>query len=466
MRTGQTAMPAIEGDRIVTLSRIGNALLLGGGLALAALLGYVLWIDPLRNGSDGRLPGTVEVAVVVPLRDDWHSFRQGILACSRDGLVRMVRETPSAVTVATRGSDRPIRFGWVPARGAIETENRVGELVRGPAPPAAFVGSANTALTVALARGIEANSPGSSGPVLLVPWATATLSRPGDALPLLRIVPDRTFRFCPNNDRLAELVVGCVLEQEPAGPPSGVLVVEDPADPYSVDLAGAFGRAIRQAAPGVELTRKAETLASPGLVETPGPGDERCAARLWERVKQAPDGRATWLVLPLQGAPIRRILTALQRQAPPGATPPLRVLCGDGIGATSMRDFAPRIQSFSVWCPSWDGLTGVEGRAEMPGAALVPAEVVAALAAAVDRASPGPDGLRDALAALDLKAGDPLTLGRSLAFTPEGERRSADLGHVLAVLPGTGRVAAYSKRDDGAWSGPVELPALPLLAQP
>jgi hypothetical protein len=210
---------------------------------------------------------------------------------------------------------------------------------------------------------------------------------------------------------------------------------------------------------------RAETLSSPGLIQTPGPADERCAARIWERVRAAPPGRATWLVLPLQGPPIRRILTALERQAPSGEVPPLHVLCGDGIGLTALRDFAS-IRGFSVWCPSWDGLPGVEGRAEMPGDALVPAEVVAALAAAVDRAPPGPDGLRDALATLDLKADDPATLGRSLAFDRSGERRSVDLGHVLAVLPGEGRVVAFAPGPGGRWNGPVQVPALPLLAQP
>ena len=44
----------------------------------------------------------------------------------------------------------------------------------------------------------------------------------------------------------------------------------------------------------------------------------------------------------------------------------------------------------------------------------------------------------------------PGAFGRSLAFDPDGERRGADLGHVLAILPGADRVLAYGPASGAA----------------
>lgn len=446
---------------------LGSALLLVGGLALIGLMAYTLLIDGNPVAADRRSSGRLEVAVVLPTRDDWHQVRQGILGCVRREVVRLARETPDALTVQTPRTARSLRFAWVRAPGPAETRKVVDHLLTMRHPPQAVIGSVNTSLTAALAAGLrDGGGARPGGPVLLMPWATSTLAPAGpmrEPVPLLTIDAGRTFRFCPDNPRLARLVVDCVLASAAAPPPHLAVIVEDPADPYSNDLSAAFVEAIRRAAPAAALEKGEETVSSPDMGETPGSADDLLAARLWRRAREAPSGAPTWLVLPLQGPPIRRIVTALDRRTP--AEPPaLHVLCGDGVGLTSLRDFA-RFKGLSVWCASAETPPDDEAVGLPPGA-LVPAEVVAALAAAVERADDAIDGLRTALASIQLAADDPRALGRSLAFDPSGQRRDAELGRVLAVRPGGDGVVSYTPQADGRWDGPDEVPDAPPVQGP
>ncbi len=80
--------------------RIGNGLLLVGGLALAALMAYTLSLDIEGTGWVGP-SGAADVAVVLPDRANWHDFRKGIWTCDRQGLVHVVRDETDAITVET-----------------------------------------------------------------------------------------------------------------------------------------------------------------------------------------------------------------------------------------------------------------------------------------------------------------------------------------------------------------------------
>jgi hypothetical protein len=119
----------------------------------------------------------------------------------------------------------------------------------------------------------------------------------------------------------------------------------------------------------------------------------------------------------------------------------LHVLCGDGIGRTTLDTLAGRC-TLPVWCVSSGTLPEDQGQPADLGASQIPAEIIAALARVLDQPGPPPD-LASALAELDLSAEDPAAFGRSLAFEPSGERRAADLGHVLAIVPGRSEVLAF-----------------------
>jgi hypothetical protein len=121
----------------------------------------------------------------------------------------------------------------------------------------------------------------------------------------------------------------------------------------------------------------------------------------------------------------------------------LQVLCGDGIGRTTLATLAGRC-TLPVWCVSSGTLPEGEGEGETAdlGASQIPAEIIAALSRVLYQPGPPPD-LAEALARLDLSAEDPAAFGRSLAFEPSGERRATDLGHVLAIVPGRSDVLAF-----------------------
>ena len=256
-------------------------------------------------------------------------------------------------------------------RGVRETKEVVQRLANQSRPPIALVGSSNTVLTVALAEALSdsARQAGRGGPVLLVPWATAVLAErdePGQGpVALLDIHPGRTFRFCPNNQTQADLLTRALVQGLKDEVPERVDFIVDRYDPYSLDLSDCFRRAIERRFPTAELVEHGEMLVfpEPGKISgLPSAADEALAETIWRAAEKTETGKSHWVVLPLQSEPARRMLLALRRHAPrqtaTGESFPLRVLCGDGIGADTLAWFAGRVR-YSIWCYS-------------PGSALEP----------------------------------------------------------------------------------------------
>jgi hypothetical protein len=437
---------------------------------LATVMGYALMLEGGR-GRQHKRPDATDVAVVFPGQKDWHDFRRGLILAARRGAVNVVKDDEEAVLVETAQRHRPIRFSWNHAGGSVQTRAMVERVLSRHDPPVALVGSANTALTVDLAEALaSAKSRPGIEPVLLVPWATSVLVQAAPPLSapisLLDIVPRRTFRFCPNNQREADLVTLCVIEHEPKTPPARVLLAVDPTDPYSMDMAACFRRAISRAAPGAKIEEASSGVCTTGLGSDPGPSELRWAESIWRSVRSAPAGGAIWVVLPLQTEPAGRILAAVRREARarPRDDAPLRVICGDGIGLAELMDYAG-LHGFSVWSVASDS-----GPGSVPGHAgaldvHVLAEVVSALAYCVDHVEQSAN-LASVLASLNLKADDPNAVGRALAFDRSGERRGSDLGHVLAAIPGRDEILTYTQGPDGRWNAPVPIAPPPLLARP
>jgi hypothetical protein len=462
------------------MSRAGTWLIGMGGLILAALMAYTLTLGV--GGAPPRIRGAVrseasEVAVVFPERVYWVEFRQGVLACVRRKLARLIEEGDDALLVETPRQRRRIRFGFHEARGLRETRDEVRQLAGRPDAPIALVGSSNTVLTAALAETLRTPSgaDGRPGPVLLIPWATSVLvGRPeagAGPVALLDIDPGRTFRFCPNNQRLADLVVRCLADHDAGVTLERAYIIEDRHDPYSLDLADCFRRVIEQVAPDAELIDHADTLAYTGIAdpnEPPSSSEEALAERIWRNAANAPDRRTTWVVLPLQEQPADRILRALSRHRRAGDGP-LRVICGEAIGLKTLARWAGRVP-FPIWCVSFDALPDPEARKSsdaeqaLPTDVQVPAEIVSALVRCLDRPAGQPlsaDVLRDALDALAIDPHDPSALGRSIAFDDTGERQGDDLGHVLLIEPDRHEVLALSRGESGRWGAPIPVRPVP-----
>ena len=453
---------------MTTGSRIGTWFLLAGGTALAALMLYTLSLGgPRRLPGDDGPAGTAEVAVFFPDRDDWSDFRLGITACVRKGLVDPHSEGDDRVIVATPKSDRPIRFTWYRSRGVLETREAVARLVAGPRPPVAVVGSINTALTAALAEGLRGSATAGDGPPLLVPWATSVETddpaRGPGPFRLLDLDPGRMFRFCLNNQREADLVVRCLAARPDEPVPQRVIIVADRRDPYSLDLASCFRRVIRSVAGEAEILEQPGVVGPPTLADRPASAERRWAAAIWREIAREP--RPTWVVLPLQAQPAARLLIALREEGADvdPTTSPLRVLCGDGFGLSTLTEFtseAPR--PFSLWCASASN----GGAQWVDRDAQVPAEIVSALALGLSRGESHDRNLTGFLSGLVIPADHHAAFGRSLAFDSSGERRGADLGNVLAILPGRREILAFSHGENGAWSPPSPIASPTVLARP
>ncbi len=449
--------------------RFGTGLLGASGLALAGLMAYTLAFEGC-GGSDPSpaAADAVPVAVFFPDRGDWSDFRHGVEACVARGLARAVRDDGESLTVATPRLGRAVRFDWRGVRGLGETADEVGRLARADRPPVAVVGSSTSLLTASLAGALRDS--GGSSPVLLIPWATALdVLDPatGRAGPLLEIDRDRTFRFCPDNRELAGSVVACLAGQGGGEGPARAFVVVDPRDPYSTDLAACFRAAIGARFPGVAVVERAEALQTPSAHRLPGTPVVPSAAELaladevWTAAEaeagseSAPPGRTTWVVLPLQGDPGRRMLAALRRRSSwrgkLGSDGPVRVVCGDGIDRPTLEGLVG-LRSFPIWSAS--AFSTRPGQLGLRDDAQTLAEVAAGLFRIIDDLGPGSavtaEAIRSGFDRLDLDATDPAAFGRPLAFEPGGERRG-EVGRVLAIRPGSPGVLEFAVGPDGLW---------------
>ncbi len=454
------------------MSRVGNWLLCVGGLVLAALMAYILAIDypgfPAWPNW-GRPSSVVEVAVFFPNQTDWVDFRRGIQECLDRGLARRVDDSGVAMVVETPGRKRRVRFALHDVRGVQMTKEAVGRLVSKSPPPIALVGSSNTVLTVALAEALRdaARDVAEEGPVLLVPWASSVLVHPPEPndgpVPLLGIDPGRTFRFCPNNQGQADLVVRCLLDQDPTQTPTRAFILEDRHDAYSADLSDCFQRSINRMAPQAVVIQNPNALAFSGVSPpfvAPSTSELELAGKIWERASATPGGQTTWVVLPVQEDPARRMIAALRARAPFNHGPgdgPLRVVVGDGIGLQSLSEMAGTL-SFPVWCISSASLPAPRGVAGGVPAddAQIPAEIVSALVHCLDssRVHDATD-LSVALASLHIPADDRAAMGRPIDFGRSGEREGVGLGHVMSIRPGQAEVSAMARVESGRWSRSV-----------
>jgi hypothetical protein len=455
--------PRTNEDRvIVNTSRWGGALLLLGGVAVLGLMAYTLALD--ISPSPKRVKPAVDVrdvAVFFADRTDWKDFRLAIAECAERDLLAIEYDGDDHLLVKTPNKGHLIRFVWHGTRGRQAIAEEVRRVCASSSPPLAVVGSGNTALTLDLAAALRDCATRSRGanpaPVLLVPWATSVLvpdaERTGSLTPLLSVFAGHTFRFCPNNGQLADLVTRCALQAGPAAAPTRVVIVLDDHDPYSVDLAACFQAAIRSVVPSAQIESQGDPEPYPGLTELPGTRERQWAEELWNRVGRGQTGEVTWVVLPLQAEPAKRLLLALRgvaRASSDRNDKRLRVLCGDSIGADDLAPFlGPR--AIPIWAAS-------PASAPAPGLGVahdvqVPAEITSAIIRCIDDDSG--DDLRAALLRLSIPTADPATFGRSIAFEAGGERRGSDLGIVLAVLPGQRQVLAYRRTERGGWGTAV-----------
>ncbi|GAC1474237.1 MAG: hypothetical protein NVSMB9_24220 [Isosphaeraceae bacterium] len=466
------------------MSRVGHALLWVGGFVLAALMTYTVILDlfssvrrPLRPGDNTALIG-----VFYPDRTLWREFRQGVTLCLRKRLATLVDEADDAIVIQTPKNGRQLRFELHDVRGLRETkEEAVRFLGRSPT-PSAIIGSSNTVLTAEIGDALrdQSGTVMKEGPVLLVPWATAVLTEGLDPsegpVALLDIVPGRMFRFCPNNQHQADLIVRCVAQREGRSLPGRTVLIVDRHDPYSLDLAGSFHRAIERVAPEAEIVERADSLKSPvfhDLEVLPNLEEETVAESIWRDAERQPSGRTTWVFLPLQDEPSRRMIQALTKKFRPGpeaGKSHLQVICGDALKYSTLSRLAGRCP-FPVWCSSSASAPAAAeavGEGHSPDT-QIPAEIVSALIYCLDtpwKRSRTGTTLRSVMASLHFAPDEGAAMGRSLAFSRSGERTGDDLGHVFMIRPDSPGVFSLSRLPTGQWSVHETHKKEPVVFQP
>jgi hypothetical protein len=246
-----------------------------------------------------------------------------------------------------------------------------------------------------------------------------------------------------NNQQMADLVA-TVASKLDEGPPARALVVVDPNDPFSADLAQCFTASLEQLDPQTRIIWR-EWMPSPGRAFGTLEGDaaEMLSPLLEENVK-ARAGTRDWLVLTVQGSPARQVLQSLRDLGPEHR---VRVLAGDGIGRTTLESFAGQLPfplcaatSVSAEVPGW--LMSPQGQVGQ-----TQAELATALLAVFDESGPGAD-LLPALAALHWTRDSAHAVGRSLVFA-DRDRAGDDVGQVLEIVPGSRHVLSHAPVSSG-----------------
>ncbi len=454
--------------------RSGTIALGFGAIVLGLLMTYTLVYDGVTSPrvDDARNRDLVEVVVFFPAVSEWHEFVEGVDLCERLGITRIVERTPESLILASPEQGRRLRLVWNSTSGLRGSRDQVRELCRRASPPIGLIGSATSMLTIALAEQLREESRGGSDslPILLIPWATTVMVErddPADGpIALLDLYPGRSFRYCPNNRRQADFITDCVVDSEvDKKPPGRVYLVVDRKDLYSTDLAEAFRRSVARVSPEAEIIEEPEVVTGQGPPDTPTPSEIALAERIWSDLLKSANPTPTWVVLPLQGEPCRRMLAALRLRARPSTSGPdsIRVLCGDGIGLNELSLHVTNAE-FPVWCVS----SSVSPRKSKSDGvtAKVPAEIVASLMKALDSKVPIPLSasiLGQILKKMEIGDRDNDSFGRPIAFVASGERTASASGYILAARPGSTQVVAIDRDGEGHWLKPLPLPSTPTI---
>jgi hypothetical protein len=138
---------------------------------------------------------------------------------------------PEVVLTLTGGTNR-LRIRWYKQTAQVKVSDWVAALARRDPPPLAIVGGGSSDRALELARELAQHQEWRGPrPLFLLTTATANTvyvgnSEHDDRLDLMKIYPDRSFRFCFTNRQMARAILQFVWqnpELRPHGPPFGYL---------------------------------------------------------------------------------------------------------------------------------------------------------------------------------------------------------------------------------------------------
>lgn len=505
--------------------------------ALIALVAAAVAITAFRLGGGAASnrpldipPGDEEVAYFHTATNagTWERFVAGIQHAARvqprfradvtEAFPDQSTATPQVI-LSLEGSDRRLLIRWYKQSAQMRVEDWVREMAKRDRPPLAVVGGGSSDRALELAR-VMAQETGWRGraPLLFITTATASTLQVSDTeqFELMRVYPNRTYRFCFTNEQMARAVVDFVWsrpELRPMGPPLGSLAsigngaggpwaalaplqasLDEPGnvysvewrdDPYSVDLARGFREVLFDQEADADFDSLRPWLGrvashSPRLINSSVAGFLRPNASEAEAItsliahdrflqRPIPTGpmHRSLLILPTVPPPARRILAGLTG-AVPGIGRHLVAMSGDGIAFNHVYRDGPLIWNarlvpvplvfFTHQNPvAWDKTppAGEPFRLDPPNGTddvLHFAEVVRLLAEAAFDVPP-------------LGAGAGLTsdsdeLARRMVdrdpayFDPDGNRRGGRGEYVIYLRPRISQDSAIPSATLEVWSNP------------
>jgi hypothetical protein len=220
----------------------------------------IVWLYPATNAASWER----FVAAVRRTAEHLRLSRPDVQADDQSAFPQQTTAVPE-VSLSASGSGPRFVFRWYKLTGDWKTSDWIEALLVRQPPPLAIIGGSSSDSARELAAYLrrfcaELHLPPEDRPLLLLTTATADrvpryregeeqpASSEEDTVPLTRIYPDRTFRFCFTNLQMAAAVSDFIWWRDdlrPTRDPVYMAMWND--DPYSRDLIHGFGTALRRA---------------------------------------------------------------------------------------------------------------------------------------------------------------------------------------------------------------------------
>lgn len=243
------------------------------------------------------------------------------------------------IAISFVGCTGKLWLRWYKVTSEMSIPRWMDELAKRPSPPLAVIGGSSSAeaLDIAQAFADPARRWPLAKPLFLITQATADRiwDKGIEGPELMRIYPDRSFRFCFQNSQMAEAVLDFTWsrpELRPTGNPPAVHRLEWQDNPYSLDLSNQFVAALQQ-------KKLPHALKAVGIRYSVGdfnrPNPPECLAIENLSADLTATEERSLLILPIGAQPARRLLHVLTSTAP--KTRNVVAVSGDSIGLNTIR---------------------------------------------------------------------------------------------------------------------------------
>jgi hypothetical protein len=218
----------------------------------------IVWLYPATNAASWER----FVAAVRRIAERLRRDRSGVQADDKSVFPQQTAAVPE-VSLSLSGPESRLVFRWYKLTGDWKSRDWIEALLSRQPPPLAIIGgsSSDSARELATCLNRKASSlPAEDRPLLLLTNATADNVAPYNegesgqlasaetaSVPMTRLYPGRTFRFCFTNKQMATAVSDFIWWRDDLRPDKDpVYMAQWNDDSYSRDLIDGFGTALRQ----------------------------------------------------------------------------------------------------------------------------------------------------------------------------------------------------------------------------